>query len=164
MRVSKCCISIITKPTANSTAEKIKKKNVKETRFKLSYTNPTINVKAYRVIQMSSAVSRRWSEVFVWVIKVLESIKNKINKRFKSPKNKTNLKYLYTVNHVYSFFLCLHFIDYSVSLHNTSSNFSFYTTSFLELHRAVRLRMGESQFTYFKITGFIFRFRNSFFS
>ena len=104
VRVSKCCMSIITKPTANSTAEKIKKKNVKETRFKLSYANPTINVKAYRVIQMSSAVSRRWSEVFVWIIKVLESIKNKINKRFKSPKNKTNLEYLYTVNHLYSFF------------------------------------------------------------
>lgn len=107
VRVSRCCISIITKPTANSTAEKIKKKNVKETRFKLSYDNPTINVKAYRVIQMSSAVSRRWSEVFVWVIKVLESIKNKINKRFKSPKNKTNLEYLYTVNDIYLFFFLM---------------------------------------------------------
>jgi hypothetical protein len=94
-------MSIITKPTANSTAEKIKKKNVKETRFKLSYDNPIINVKAYKVIQISSAVSRRWSEVFVWVIKVLESMKNKINKRFKSPKNKTNLKYLGIANNVY---------------------------------------------------------------
>ena len=52
-------MSIMTKPTANSTAEKIKKKNVKETRFRLSYDNPTINVKAYKVIQISSAVSRR---------------------------------------------------------------------------------------------------------
>lgn len=81
---------MITKPTANSTAEKIKKKNVRETKFRLSYDNPTIKVKAYKVIQMSSAVSKRWSEVLVWVIKVLDSIKNKINKRFKSPKNKTN--------------------------------------------------------------------------
>ena len=52
-------MSIITRPTANSTAEKIKKKKVKETRFKLSYDNPTTNVKAYKVIQMSSAVSKR---------------------------------------------------------------------------------------------------------
>ena len=35
-RVNKCCISIITKPTPNSTAEKIKKKKVRDRKFKLS--------------------------------------------------------------------------------------------------------------------------------
>ena len=32
----KCCIRAISRPTPNSTAEKIKKKNDKESRFKLS--------------------------------------------------------------------------------------------------------------------------------
>ena len=35
-RVKKCCKSIKISPTANSTAEKIKKKKVHERRFKLS--------------------------------------------------------------------------------------------------------------------------------
>ena len=38
-------MSIITKPTPNSTAEKIKKKNVSERRFKLSYDSPTTGVR-----------------------------------------------------------------------------------------------------------------------
>ena len=65
VRVNRCCINIITKPTANSTAEKIKKKNVKETKLRLSYDKPTMSVRAYRVIQISSAVSNRCNEVFV---------------------------------------------------------------------------------------------------
>ena len=36
VRNNKCCKSNRTKPTENSTAEKIKKKNVKEIMFKLS--------------------------------------------------------------------------------------------------------------------------------
>ena len=35
-RVSVCCSNIITKPTANSTADKIRKKNVNDNKFKLS--------------------------------------------------------------------------------------------------------------------------------
>ena len=38
-------MSTITKPTPNSTAEKIKKKNVNERRFKLSYDSPTTRVR-----------------------------------------------------------------------------------------------------------------------
>ena len=41
-RLNMCCSSIITSPIPNSTAESIKKKNVSESRFILSYTNPII--------------------------------------------------------------------------------------------------------------------------
>jgi hypothetical protein len=37
---------MITKPTPNSTAEKIRKKNVKARTFKLSYTRPTNKARA----------------------------------------------------------------------------------------------------------------------
>lgn len=36
VRVRRCCTNIITRPTPNSTAEKIKIKKVKESKFRLS--------------------------------------------------------------------------------------------------------------------------------
>ena len=54
-----CWNSINTNPTPNSTADKIKKKNVSERKFKLSKINPISNVSAYKVIQTSSAVNKR---------------------------------------------------------------------------------------------------------
>ena len=43
----------------NSTAENIKKKNVKEIKFKLSAMKPISNANAYKVIHRSSAVNKR---------------------------------------------------------------------------------------------------------
>ena len=51
-----CWSSNRTRPIPNSTAEKIKKKNVRDRIFKLSLTSPTNNTIAYRVIQSNSAV------------------------------------------------------------------------------------------------------------
>jgi hypothetical protein len=45
--------------TSNSTAEKIKKKNVNDRIFKLSLTSPTNNTIAYKVIQSNSAVNSK---------------------------------------------------------------------------------------------------------
>ena len=78
----------MTKPTPNSTAEKIKKKKVRETKFKLSYIIPTIRVKPYKVIQSNSAVRRRCKEVLVLVTRVLINTVKSSRKRFTSPKNK----------------------------------------------------------------------------
>lgn len=39
-RSSRCCIRIITSPNPNSTAEKIKKKNVSDSMFTLSKNKP----------------------------------------------------------------------------------------------------------------------------
>ena len=85
----------MTKPIENSTAEKIKKKNVKETKFKLSKIKPVRSATAYNVIHKSSAVNKRWIEVLVCTSRVLTRIKNNMNNKFKSPKNKTNVN-LYT--------------------------------------------------------------------
>jgi hypothetical protein len=51
-----CCKRKRTKPIPNSIAEKIKKKKVKESIFKLSYTRPTNKTIAYKVIHSNSAV------------------------------------------------------------------------------------------------------------
>jgi hypothetical protein len=93
VRVSKCCKSNKTRPIANSTAEKIRKKNVKDNIFRLSNANPVNKAKAYNVIHNNSAVSKRCNAVFVWIINV-ESRKKKNNKNvLKSNKNKINLKF-----------------------------------------------------------------------
>ena len=81
---------MITNPTPNSTAENIKKKNVKESKFKLSYTMPINNVKAYKVIQRSSAVNNRCNDVLTLIIKVLSNIKKRIINKLISPKNIIN--------------------------------------------------------------------------
>ena len=88
VRVIKCCISSSTSPTPNSTAENIKKKNVRESRLRLLYTRPTSRVSAYKVIQSNSAVSNRCKEVLVLVIRVLKMSKKRANRILISPKNK----------------------------------------------------------------------------
>lgn len=80
----------MTKPTPNSTAEKIKKKNVNDTKFKLSYRIPIINVRPYKFIHNNSAVSNRCKDVLVLVIKVLNNMKKRTTNRLTSPKNITN--------------------------------------------------------------------------
>ena len=76
----------MTKPTPNSTAEKIRKKNVSDIRLFVSYITPIRRVKAYRVIQRSSAVSSKCMDVLVLVKRVLNKIRNSPIKRFISPK------------------------------------------------------------------------------
>jgi hypothetical protein len=91
VRVRRCCNRRSTSPIANSTAENIKKKKVRESIFRLSKASPVKRANAYNVIHNSSAVSRRCNAVFVWIINV-ESRKKKNNKNvLKSPKNKINL-------------------------------------------------------------------------
>jgi hypothetical protein len=80
------CTNIITKPKPNSTADKIRKKNVSESRFKLSKTNPLIKVSTYKVIHKNSAVSKRCKEVFTLIVILAKSIKNKRIIKFISPK------------------------------------------------------------------------------
>jgi hypothetical protein len=69
--------SIITKPNPNSTADKIKKKNVNDRRFKLSKTRPLIRVSMYSVIHKNSAVSSKCKDVFTLIVILEKSIKNK---------------------------------------------------------------------------------------
>ena len=52
---------------------------------------PVRSANAYKVIHKSSAVNKRWIEVFVCVSSVLTSIKNSMTNKFKSPKNKANI-------------------------------------------------------------------------
>lgn len=80
-----CCTSIITSPKANSTAEKIRKKNVNESRFTLSNINPTNNTMIYNEIHRSSAVSNRCRAVFIFITMVRKKKKNRIKIKFKSP-------------------------------------------------------------------------------
>jgi len=78
------------KPTLNSTAENIRKKNVRESKFMLSYVNPIKRATTYRVIHNNSAVNRRCNEVDMFINKLDSSKKKKISKTFKSPKNIIN--------------------------------------------------------------------------
>lgn len=92
-RVKRCCNSNKINPTPNSIAEKIKKKKVRDKRFKLSYNNPINKVITYKVIHKSSAVKSRCSAVLVVLKKVLNSKKNSNIKVFKSPRNKISVVY-----------------------------------------------------------------------
>jgi len=82
---SKCCISIITSPNPNSTAEKIRKKNVKESRLTLSKIKPTISVIMYSEIHNNSAVNNKWIAVLIFTSIISRKKKKKKKIRFKSP-------------------------------------------------------------------------------
>lgn len=85
-----CCNNNKTKPIPNSIAEKIKKKNVKDSMFKLSYTRPTNKTIEYKVIHNNSAVNSKCNAVLVLISKLPSMKKKKNIKVFKSPKNKIN--------------------------------------------------------------------------
>ena len=82
---------IITRPKPNSTADKIKRKNVSDKRFTLLKIKPINKVIMYRVIHINSAVSSKCSDVFTLSTILRNIIKNSIKRRFKSPKD---IKYL----------------------------------------------------------------------
>ena len=87
-----CCTSIIIRPNPNSTADKIKKKNVKDSILRLSNTSPRTSTIIYKVIQSNSAVNSRCSAVFMFNAILANIMKNNINTKFKSPSTK-NYKY-----------------------------------------------------------------------
>lgn len=89
--VIRCCKSIITKPTPNSAAEKIKKKKDKDKMLRLSNARPIIKTNPYKVIHNNSAVKRRCSEVLGFVNNVLNRNKNRVKKTFISPRNKIKI-------------------------------------------------------------------------
>ena len=81
-------IKIKIKPIPNSTAERTRKKKVKDSKLRLSNNSPAEGVIRYKVIHKISAVSRRWSELEGLITK-LTKIKKKTKKnKFKSPKTK----------------------------------------------------------------------------
>lgn len=79
------CTSIKIKPNPNSTADNIKKKKVKESKFKLSKISPITKEAAYKVIHSNSAVNSKWRAVLIFIT-ILAIKKKKINNIiFKSP-------------------------------------------------------------------------------
>lgn len=96
-RVRVFWISNKTKPIPNSTADKTKKKNVKDKTFKLSNNKPISRAMAYKVIHKISAVNNKCIEVFV-LIKRLKKIKKK--NKIKIFKLSTITKKIYIVKSV----------------------------------------------------------------
>ena len=87
------CIRIKTIPIPNSTADKTKKKKVREIIFMLSYRIPMCKTMIYRVIHKISAVNSRCKALETFKVTVI-IIKKKITKyKFKSP---INIKYIST--------------------------------------------------------------------
>ena len=66
---------IITKPKPNSTADKIRKKKVRDSKFKLSKTKPLIRVNIYKVIHKNSAVKSKCKDVLTFIVILAKSIK-----------------------------------------------------------------------------------------
>lgn len=75
-----------TNPIPNSTADKTKKKKVKDKRFKLSYDNPTAKVKKYKVIHNISAVSNKCKAELTFIQTEDSIITKTIIKMLISPK------------------------------------------------------------------------------
>jgi hypothetical protein len=82
---NKYCIRIRIIPTENSIAEKIKKKNVKDTRFKLSKIKPKNNTILYKDIHKSSAVNNIDKEELILIIKEKSSNIKEKKRMLKSP-------------------------------------------------------------------------------
>ena len=72
------CTSIKIKPNPNSTADNIKKKKVRESRFKLSNISPIMREAAYNVIHNNSAVKSKCRAVLTFIA-MLAIKKKKIN-------------------------------------------------------------------------------------
>ena len=85
------CKSIITKPIPNSTADKTRKKKVKESKLTLSYKKPIDKTMMYNVIQSSSAVNSKCSALETLFAMLKISKKNKTKYRLISP---INIRYI----------------------------------------------------------------------
>ena len=78
--------SIIINPKPNSTAESIKKKNVKDSKFRLSYASPMKRVIIYKVIHKISAVNNKCRAVLMFNAILVNIIKKRKKIKLKSPK------------------------------------------------------------------------------
>jgi len=67
----------MTKPKPNSTADKIRKKNVKDNKLRLSNTKPLIRVRIYNVIHKNSAVNNKCNEVLTFIVILEKRIKKR---------------------------------------------------------------------------------------
>jgi hypothetical protein len=75
----RCCISIIINPNPNSTADNIRKKKVKDSKFTLSKIKPTTKTIMYSDIHNNSAVNNKCRAVFMFSI----IVKKKNKKHYK---------------------------------------------------------------------------------
>lgn len=75
-------------PIPNSTADRTKKKKVRDSKFKLSYIKPADKTITYSVIHKSSAVKSKCKEFDGLTTKLANKKKNRKKNRFKSPINK----------------------------------------------------------------------------
>jgi hypothetical protein len=75
------------KPKPNSIAEKTKKKNVKDNKFRLSKIKPASSTIAYKVIHRISAVNSKCNAVLVFSIKLKKIKLKKIKSTLISPKS-----------------------------------------------------------------------------
>jgi hypothetical protein len=78
--------SIIINPKPNSTAESIRKKNVKDSKFRLSYASPIKRVIIYKVIHRISAVNSKCRAVLMFNAILVNIIKKRKKIKLKSPK------------------------------------------------------------------------------
>ena len=76
---------MITRPIPNSTADKTRKKNVRDKKLTLSYRKPIDKDNIYKVIQSISAVNSKWSAVLTFMIIVTSMRKNSIENKLISP-------------------------------------------------------------------------------
>lgn len=81
-----CWTNIIIKPKPNSTADKIRKKNVKDNILRLSKIKPINKHNMYNVIHNNSAVNNKCSAVFTFKAILVNIIKKITKTKFKSPK------------------------------------------------------------------------------
>ena len=82
---NKNCTKTIISPILNSTAEKIKKKNVNDNILMLSNRNPTKIETLYKDIHTISAVNKRERDVELLIMNENSIIKMDIINKFKSP-------------------------------------------------------------------------------
>lgn len=76
---------MITRPIPNSTADKTRKKNVRDRKLTLSYKKPMDKDNIYKVIQSISAVNSRCRAVLTFIIIVTSIRKNSIENKLISP-------------------------------------------------------------------------------
>lgn len=81
-------ISMITNPKPNSTADRTKKKNVRDSKFRLSNIRPESSTIIYSVTHNNSAVNNKCNAVFTLTSIVRKKKKNIISVKLMSPKIK----------------------------------------------------------------------------
>lgn len=86
-RKNKFCTNIITRPSPNSTADNIRKKNVNDSKLRLSNNKPSVNTMMYNVIHKNSAVSSKCNAVLMFRAILINNKEKRIITKLKSPNN-----------------------------------------------------------------------------